>query len=326
MKRGVDLAEEVKRSVESLPGVGEATAEKLREAGYTTVESLAVATVAELREAAEIGESQAKKIIAAARRTSEIGAFLTADKVLERRKTVGWITTGSKSLDSLLGGGIETRAVTEVFGEFGSGKSQLAHQLCVNVQLPKEKGGLGGRAIYIDTENTFRPERIMNMAVGLELDSEVVLKNILVARSYNTDQQLLIAEKAEELIEKDEVEKGVRLMVIDSLTSHFRAEFVGRGTLADRQQKLARHLLVLHRIADLKDIAVFVTNQVQARPDLFFGDPTRPIGGHILGHSATTRVYLRKSKGGRRIARVVDSPNLPEGESIFMITEGGIRD
>jgi len=322
MNRGVDLAEEVKRSVESLPGVGEATAEKLREAGYTTVESLAVATVSELREAAEIGESQAKKIIAAARKTSEIGAFLTADKVLERRKTVGWITTGSKSLDSLLGGGIETRAVTEVFGEFGSGKSQLAHQLCVNVQLPKEKGGLGGRAVYIDTENTFRPERIMNMAVGLELDPEVVLKNILVARSYNTDQQLLIAEKAEELAEGE----GVRLMIIDSLTSHFRAEFVGRGTLADRQQKLARHLLVLHRIADLKDIAVFVTNQVQARPDLFFGDPTRPIGGHILGHSATTRVYLRKSKGGRRIARVVDSPNLPEGESIFMITENGIRD
>jgi DNA repair protein RadA len=322
MNRGVDLAEEVKRSVESLPGVGEATAEKLREAGYTTVESLAVATVSELREAAEIGESQAKKIIAAARKTSEIGAFLTADKVLERRKTVGWITTGSKSLDSLLGGGIETRAVTEVFGEFGSGKSQLAHQLCVNVQLPKEKGGLGGRAVYIDTENTFRPERIMNMAVGLELDPEVVLKNILVARSYNTDQQLLIAEKAEELAEGE----GVRLMIIDSLTSHFRAEFVGRGTLADRQQKLARHLLVLHRIADLKDIAVFVTNQVQARPDLFFGDPTRPIGGHILGHSATTRIYLRKAKGGSRVARIVDSPNLPESESIFMITESGIRD
>jgi len=316
------LAEEGKRSVESLPGVGEATAEKLREAGYTTVESLAVATVAELREAAEIGEAQAKKIIAAARKAAEIGAFLTADKVLERRKTVGWITTGSKQLDALLGGGVETRAVTEVFGEFGSGKSQLGHQLCVNVQLPREKGGLDGRAVYIDTENTFRPERILSMAAGAELDPEGALRNILVARSYNTDQQLLIAEKAEELIEKE----GVRLMIIDSLTSHFRAEFVGRGTLADRQQKLARHLLVLHRIADLQDIAVFVTNQVQARPDLFFGDPTRPIGGHILGHSATTRIYLRKSKGGRRIARVVDSPNLPEGESIFMITENGIRD
>ena len=316
------MAEEGKRSVESLPGVGEATAEKLREAGYTTVESIAVATVAELRGAAEMGETQAKKIIAAARKAAEIGAFLTADKVLERRKTVGWITTGSKQLDTLLGGGVETRAVTEVFGEFGSGKSQIAHQLCVNVQLPPEQGGLKGRAIYIDTENTFRPERILGMAAGAELDSEEVLRNILVARSYNTDQQLLIAEKAEELIEKE----GVRLMIIDSLTSHFRAEFVGRATLAERQQKLARHLLVLHRIADLKDIAIFVTNQVQARPDLFFGDPTRPIGGHVLGHSATTRVYLRKSKGGRRIARVVDSPSLPEGESVFMITESGIRD
>jgi len=316
------LTEEGKRSIESLSGVGEATAEKLREAGYTSVESIAVATVAELREAAEMGETQAKKIIAAARKVAEIGTFLTADKVLERRKTVGWITTGSKNLDALLGGGVETRAVTEVFGEFGSGKSQLAHQLCVNVQLPPEQGGLGGMAIFIDTENTFRPERILGMAKAAELDTEAVLRNILVARSYNTDQQLLIAEKAEELIEKEEV----RLMVIDSLTSHFRAEFIGRGTLAERQQKLARHLLVLHRIADLKDIAIFVTNQVQARPDLFFGDPTRPIGGHVLGHSATTRVYLRKSKGGRRIARVVDSPSLPEAESIFMITESGIRD
>jgi len=316
------LVEEGKRSVENLPGVGEVTAEKLREAGYINVESIAVATVADLREAAEMGETQAKKIIAAARKAAEIGAFLTADKVLERRKTVGWITTGSKQLDALLGGGIETRAVTEVFGEFGSGKSQLGHQLCVNVQLPPEQGGLKGRAIFIDTENTFRPERIMGMATAAELDSEEVLRNILVARSYNTDQQLLIAEKAEELIEKE----GVRLIIIDSLTSHFRAEFVGRGTLAERQQKLARHLLVLHRIADLKDIAIFVTNQVQARPDLFFGDPTRPIGGHVLGHSATTRVYLRKSKGGRRIARVVDSPSLPEGESVFMITESGIRD
>lgn len=311
-----------KQSIESLPGVGEATAEKLRGAGYGTIESLAVVTVDELCEVAEIGEGQAKKIITAARRAAEIGNFVTADKVLERRKTVGWITTGSKQLDTLLGGGVETRAVTEAFGEFGAGKSQIGHQLCITVQLPQERGGLNARAMFIDTENTFRPERIIQMASGAELDPNEALKNILVARSYNTDQQLLIAEKAEDIIEKE----GVRLLVIDSLTSHFRAEFTGRGMLAERQQKLARHLLTLHRIADLKDVAIFVTNQVQARPDMFFGDPTRPIGGHILGHSATTRVYLRKSKGGRRIARIVDSPSLPEGESIFNIMEIGIRD
>ncbi|MEM2907914.1 MAG: DNA repair and recombination protein RadA [Candidatus Hadarchaeales archaeon] len=307
--------------LEELDGVGPAIAEKLRAAGYESVESLAVATTGELMEAAELGMRMAVRIINSAREAAKMG-YEKASEVLERRKRLGHISTGSNALDKMIGGGVETQGLTEVFGEFGSGKSQLAHQLCVNVQLPPERGGLNGKAIFIDTENTFRPERIQQMALGLDLDPTEVLRNILVARSYNTDQQLLIAEKAEEVIERE----GVRLMVIDSLTSHFRAEFVGRGTLADRQQKLARHLLTLHRIADLKDIAVFVTNQVQARPDMFFGDPTRPIGGHVLAHSATTRIYLRKSKGGRRIARVVDSPSLPEGESVFVITEYGIRD
>ncbi len=200
--------------------------------------------------------------------------------------------------------------------------TQLAHQLCVNVQLPTEQKGLNAKAIYVDTENTFRPERIRDMAVGLALDPVKTLRNIYYIRSYNTDQQLLIGEKAEEIIEKE----GVRLLVVDSLTSHFRAEYVGRGMLADRQQKLNRHLMDLHRLADLHDLAVLVTNQVQARPDVFFGDPTRPIGGHVVAHSATTRVYLRKSKPPKRIARIFDSPNLPEGEAVFTITEQGIRD
>ncbi len=316
------MAEESKRTLESLPGVGEATAQKLREAGYNAIESLAVATVAELREAAEIGEVQAKKIISAAREAAEIGLFVTADKVLERREKIGLITTGSPQLDDLLGGGVETQAVTEVFGEFGSGKTQLAHQLCVNVQLPLEQKGLEAKAIYVDTENTFRPERIRDMALGMGLDPVKVLQNIYYIRSYNTDQQLLIAEKAEKMVD----EENVRLILIDSLTAHFRAEFTGRGMLADRQQKLNRHLMTLHRIADLHDLAIFVTNQVMARPDIFFGDPTRPIGGHVLAHSATTRIYLRKSKPPKRIARIFDSPNLPEREVVFTVTEQGIRD
>jgi len=181
---------------------------------------------------------------------------------------------------------------------------------------------LEAKAIFIDTENTFRPERIQDMARGLDLDPREVLKNILIARAYNTDQQILLAEKAEELAEREEV----KLLIIDSLTSLFRAEFVGRETLAARQQKLARHLLILHRIAELRNLAIFVTNQVQARPDMFFGDPTKPIGGHVLAHSVTTRVYLRKSKGNKRIARVVDSPNLPESEALFSVVEAGVRD
>ncbi|KUO39835.1 MAG: DNA repair and recombination protein RadA [Candidatus Hadarchaeum yellowstonense] len=316
------MSEVTKKTIENLPGVGEATAEKLREAGYRTIESIAAATVAELREAAELGEAQAKKIIAAAREAADFCSFVTADKVMEKRQKVGLITTGSASLDDLLGGGVETQAVTEAFGEFGSGKTQLAHQLCVNVQLPREQKGLEGKAIFIDTENTFRPERIRDMSLGVGLDPVKVLQNIYYVRSYNTDQQILIAEKAEEVVERE----NIRLIVVDSITAQFRAEFTGRETLALRQQKLNRHLMTLHRIADLHDLAVFVTNQVQARPDIFFGDPTKPIGGHILAHSATTRIYLRKSKEQRRIARIFDSPNLPEREAVFRITEQGIKD
>lgn len=316
------MAEVVKKLIENLPGVGEATAEKLREAGYRTVESIAAATVAELREASELGETQAKKIISAARDAADFCSFVTADKILERREKVGLITTGSASFDDLLGGGVETQAITEAFGEFGSGKTQLAHQLCVNVQLPREQKGLDAKSIFIDTENTFRPERIRDMSLGLGLDPVKVLQNIYYVRSYNTDQQVLIAEKAEEMVEKE----NIHLIVVDSITAQFRAEFTGRETLAPRQQKLNRHLMTLHRIADLHDLAVFVTNQVQARPDVFFGDPTKPIGGHILAHSATTRIYLRKSKEQRRIARIFDSPNLPEREAVFRITEQGIKD
>jgi len=310
------------RNLEELPGVGPAIAERLREAGYRTISSLAVATVEELREVAEIGEAQARRIIEAAKQMADIGKFITGEEVLELRKKLGWITTGSKQLDVLLGGGIPTRSVTEVFGEFGTGKTQLAHQLCVNVQLPEERGGLNGKAVFIDTENTFRPERIQDMARALDLNEREAVRNIFFARAYNTDQQLLLAEKVEELAERE----NIKLLVVDSLTSLFRAEFVGREALAARQQKLARHLLTLHRLSEFKDLAVLVTNQVQARPDMFFGDPTKPIGGHVLAHSVTTRVYLRRSKGNKRIARVVDSPSLPEAEAIFSVSEVGIRD
>lgn len=309
-------------SLEDLPGVGPATAEKLREAGYDAIEAIAVASPLELKEVAGLSEGAALKIIQAAREAANIGTFVTADEYYKKRQTIGRITTGSKALDKLLGGGVETQALTEVFGQFGSGKTQLAHQLCVNVQLLPEEGGLGKGAIYIDTENTFRPERIKQIAELRGLDPEKVLKNIFVSRAFNSNHQMLLVQKAEELIK----EHDIGLVVVDSLMAHFRSEYIGRGSLAERQQKLGKHLSDLHRIANLYDLAVFVTNQVQAKPDAFFGDPTRPIGGHILAHSATVRVYLRKGKAGKRIARLIDSPHLPEGEATFKITEKGIED
>ncbi len=309
------------KSVEDLPGVGPATAEKLMAAGYNTLESIAVASPMELAEVAGIGETQAMKIINAARNALKMD-WLTGKDILEKRSEVGKITTMSSNLDNLLGGGVETQAITEFYGKFGSGKTQICHQLAVDVQLPLEKGGLDGAALYIDTENTFRPERISVMAEALGMDPETVLSNIYVGRAYNSDHQMLLVEKAREIIP----EKNIKLIIVDSLTAHFRAEYVGRGKLAERQQKLNRHIHALQQLADAYNVAVVVTNQVMAKPDILFGDPTEPVGGHVLAHAATYRVYLRKSKGDKRIARLVDSPHLPEQEVVFSIKREGIRD
>ncbi len=307
--------------IENLPGVGEKIAEKLSAAGYTDMLALAAASAAELNDKCGLGEETANKIINAARGKLKMG-FEVATEVLKRRESIGKISTGSKCLDNLLGGGVETQAITEAYGAFGSGKSQLAHQLAVIVQLPKQQGGLEGKAVFIDTEQTFRPERIQDMAADMGLDSKKTLENILVARAYNSDHQILLAEKAEELIKA----QNVKLLIIDSLTANFRSDYTGRGQLADRQQTLNRHLHKIQRLADVYNLAVYVTNQVMSRPDIMFGDPTVPIGGHVLGHQSTYRIYLRKSKGDKRIARMIDSPCLPEGEAVFRVGLEGIRD
>ncbi len=306
--------------LEDLPGVGPTTAEKLREAGFITVESIATASPAELAETAEIGESTAKKMIKSARELAEIGGFRTGKDVFEQRKGVRKLKTRVPELDDLLGGGFETQAITEMY--------QIVHQMAVNVQLPEEEGGLSGSAIYIDTENTFRPERIEQMVLGLGIDADPAefLEHIHVARAHTSDHQILMLDTARErAAELRDSDKPVRLFIIDSLTSHFRAEYAGRGTLAARQQKLNRHLHDLFKLADENNAVGLVTNQVLSNPAVFFGDPTKPIGGNIVGHTATFRIYLRKSKGGKRIARLVDSPNLPEGEAPFMVEEAGLR-
>ena len=309
-------------SLEDLPGVGAATAEKLRDAGYTGLIELAVASPKDLADIAGIGEGAAQKIIVAARKYANVGQFETGDIIYERRKKMTKLTTGAKGFDELLGGGLETQSITELFGEFGSGKTQMVHQLAVNVQLPKDKGGLEGHVIFIDTENTFRPERVAQMAEALSLDPEKILKNIHVARAFNSHHQMLMVDKAMELAK----EYPVKLLIVDSLTAHFRAEYVGRGSLAERQQLLNRHMHDLLRFADINNAVVAVTNQVSAKPDMFYGDPTVPIGGNIVAHNATYRLYIRKSRGNKRIVRLIDSPALPDGEIVINITTEGIRD
>lgn len=307
--------------LEDLPGIGPATAQKLHELGFHTVESLGTAAARELQSAG-IGEKKALEVIRIARSSLTV-SFIRADELLKMRQNVLRLTTGSKTMNELIGGGIETQTITEFYGEYGSGKSQMCHQLCVNVQLPTEKGGLNSGALYIDTENTFRTERIVQMAQHLGLVPEEVAKNIIVAEAYTSDHQMFLLDNADKIIK----ENGIRLIIVDSLTSHFRSEYLGRAMLAERQQKLNKHMHKLIRLARAFNAAAVVTNQVMAKPDVFFGDAIHPIGGHIVAHTSHTRLYLRKSaRGPVRIARLVSSPYLPEGERVFKITENGVED
>ncbi len=319
--RGEKMATKIIEKIEDLPGIGEGAAKKLNEAGYKTLESMAIASASELKEIAGIGEGTAEKAIKAARDALDMG-FESADTLAEKRKLIGRITTGSTELDNLIGGGIETQSITEVYGKMACGKSQWCFQTSVTVQLPIEQGGLEGGCLYIDSENSFRPERVIQIAKKFELDVDLVLKNIHVARAYNAEHQMILADKAAEMIK----EKNIKLVIIDSLTAQFRAEFVGRGTLAERQQKLNKHMRTLQKLAEMNNVAVLVTNQVMSRPDVLFGDPTEPVGGNVVGHASKTRLYLRKSKAEKRVAKLVDSPSLPDGEALYIITENGIED
>ncbi|MGM5483843.1 MAG: DNA repair and recombination protein RadA [Nanobdellota archaeon] len=305
-------------TINEIPGVGPSTAEKLKESGFDNIVSIAVATIGEVVDAVGVSESSARKMINFCRNKANMG-FESGEEVYGRRQKITKIKSGAEDLDELLGGGFETGAIIECFGEYGSAKTQIAHVLCVQIQ----KQFPGSYAVYIDTEKTFRPERIIQLAKGADLDPEDVLKHIKVAKAYNSDHQMLLGEKVEELITKDNF--NINLVVVDSLTSQFRSEYVGRGTLSGRQQKINKHMSTLSKIADVHNICVYVTNQVMSKPDQFFGDPTAAIGGHIVAHNSTFRLYLRKGKKGTRVAKLVDSPNLPDGEAIFVVESGGIK-
>jgi len=307
--------------LESLNGVGSSIASKLRAAGYTTIEAVAVTPPREIMGRTNIGFNTILKIQESARELIST-EFKTAQEFYEKRKNMKRCTTGSKKLDEALGGGVETQAITEFIGEYGSGKTQICLMLSVTAQLPYEDGGLNGNVAFIDTEGTFMPERIYQIASARGLDPEAVANNILVARAYNSSHQCLLIDRLFTLVP----ESNIKLVVVDSMISHFRGEYVGRESLADRQQKLNQYLHKLIRLSEAYNIAVILTNQVQANPTAFFGDPNRPAGGNIMAHACTHRVFLRKGSKGVRVARVIDSPYLPEVPVRFLITDKGIQD
>ncbi|KAI4924892.1 RecA recombinase Rhp51 [Alternaria infectoria] len=253
--------------------------------------------------------------------------FTTATEMHSRRSELISITTGSKQLDTLLAGGIETGSITEIFGEFRTGKSQICHTLAVTCQLPFDMGGGEGKCLYIDTEGTFRPVRCLAVANRFGLSGEEVLDNVAYARAYNSDHQLELLNQAAQMM----TETRFSLLVVDSATALYRTDFAGRGELSARQTHLAKFMRTLQRLADEFGIAVVITNQVVAQVDggpsaMFNPDPKKPIGGNIIAHASTTRLSLRKGRGETRVCKIYDSPCLPESDCLFAINEDGIGD
>jgi len=312
--------------IQDIEGIGPTTARKLKGAGLVSVMDLAVATADELAVDLNSSKETAATFIMAAQRLLREShilekEFVTADFALEKRKTILRCSTGSRALDELLLGGIETQAVTEFYGEFGSGKSQICHTLCATAPQLIAEGGLGSHVIYIDTEGTFRPERLNQIARSRGLEPSHVLKNVSVCKVYNSSHLELIIKDIGKYIN----DFKAKLVIIDSIISLHRAEFSGRGTLADRQQRLNNMLHKLVRLAEIFNIAVVITNQVQSSPDTFFGDPTKAAGGNVLGHASTYRIYLRKS-GENRTAKIIDSPYHPYSDARFTLNEKGTDD
>ena len=312
--------------IQDIEGIGPTTARKLKEAGIVSVMDLAVASAEDLAVDLNSSKESAASFIMAAQkllRESNIleKEFVTADSALEKRKAMLRCSTGSRALNELLLGGIETQAVTEFYGEFGSGKSQICHTLCAIATQPVEAGGLDGGVIYIDTEGTFRPERLNQIARARALEPSHVLKNVAICKIYNSSHLELIVKDIGKYIN----DFKAKLVIIDSIISLHRAEFPGRGTLADRQQRLNSILHKLIRLSEIFNIAIVITNQVQSSPDTFFGDPTKAAGGNVLGHASTYRIYLKKS-GENRVARIIDSPYHPYSDARFTLNEKGADD
>ncbi|XP_012271494.1 meiotic recombination protein DMC1/LIM15 homolog [Orussus abietinus] len=298
---------------------------KLKSAGICTVKGIHMTTRKRLCAIKGLSEAKVDKIKEACSKINH-ATFFTASEVCEFRAKIFRVSTGSLELDKLLGGGIESMAITEAFGEFRTGKTQLAHTLCITAQLPGP-GHSGGKVIFIDTEHTFRPERLRPIADRFDLDQDAVLDNILYARAYTSEHQF---ELLDYVAAKFHEEAGVfKLLIIDSVMALFRVDFSGRGELAERQQKLAQVLSRLQKISEEYNIAVFITNQMTSDPGAgmtFQVDPKKPIGGNILAHASTTRISLRKGRAECRIAKIYDSPDMPESEATFAITSGGVAD
>ncbi|PLN74491.1 Rad51-domain-containing protein [Aspergillus taichungensis] len=303
-------------------GIGAADITKLKANGYYTIASVHGATRKNLLKIKGFSEIKVEKIKDAITKClPSASGFITAMELCHQRKKVVRISTGSKQFDSILGGGFQSMSISEVFGEFRCGKTQLSHTMSVVAQLPKDMGGADGKVAYIDTEGTFRPERIAQIAERFGVDPGSAQENITYARALNSEHQMELLNT----LSKEFASGEYRLLIIDSIMNCFRVDYCGRGELADRQQKLNQFLMKLAHMAEEFNVCVLMSDPGASA--LFAGaDGRKPVGGHVLAHASTTRVLLRKGRGEERVAKIQDSPDCPEREATYVITNGGIND
>jgi len=309
---------EPKSELLQVQGLGPGTLAKLEESGITTLMGLAVASPSELAALTGISESSARKIIKNARELVSID-FEKATSISERQTSISKLSTDCAVFDTMIGGGFEPKIINEIYGQYGTGKTNLCHLLVVKALATDETS----KALYIDTENCFRTDRIRDFATAVGINSDNLLERIFVARALNSEHQELLLDKVQELVQSD---NSYKIIIVDSLTSHYRSEFQGRGTLANRQSKINLFMHKLLKIADIYNLYCFITNQVMSDPGTFYGNPIKPIGGNIVGHMSNTRISLRPGKESSIHAKLEDSPNLPNGECNYWLVKEGITD
>lgn len=311
------------KEFQMIEAVGPATAEKLFEGGFYSILDIGASSPSNLSDRTAIGIESAGKLIANAMKIADLGEFNTGIELYEKEKDINRLSTGSEALDNLLGGGLVPGNITEMSAPNGIGKTQLGYTLSVMATRPIEEGGLDTDVIFIDTENTYKPGRMYMIAEARGYDPVETLGRVHVIQANNSAHQVLIMEKVRRLSAEL---GGVKLLIVDSVISHFRSEFIGRGTLAERQGQLGTHLNDLLGFAKSNDAVVYVTNQVQSKPDAFFGDPNTATGGNIMGHFNAYRLYMRKGKVPKRVVRLNKAPDRPEGECVIELTAKGIDD
>jgi DNA repair protein RadA len=326
-------------TMEEIPDITSDIIEKLKKLNIDSVYQLAVQSPIELAseyEGTSPNVESASTLIANARKMlieNDVLAseFSTADVVLEKRSKLSRYIIGSVNFDRFLNGGFETQAITELVGEYGSGKSQICHTICVAAnQLIEnsrhnddDKHSATGNIIFIDSENTFRADRVHQIAEQRGLNPLPILEKIYHCTVYSSEHLESVINDLDKSIEQ----YNAKIVIIDSIISLHRAEFSGRGTLVERQQRLGKMLNKLRRYADIYNIAIVITNQVVSSPDALHPgfDSMKAAGGNIMGHGSTYRIFLKRS-GKNRTAVMQDSPSHAYQRVKFSISENGIQD